>query len=269
MATFKPRTEAPTKLNRDYIRFDKGGTNYAIQIGNDGSVLPNCVGYAWGRWSELLGKFHNISRANAEDWWAKKDGYKRSQTPSLGAVICWSKGKVGVGADGAGHVAIVEGIFPDGTIRTSNSAYKGTRFYMRDIKPPYAINGYKLQGFIHLPITFGPTKTVEELAKEVLAGKWGAGATRKTSLINAGYDYNKVQERVNQIVVEDARKKAEQEKAKAEAAKPKLTVRQVAEDIWYKGMYGTGEARKANIRKLGLDPAVVQDYINKVLSKKK
>lgn len=42
-----------------------------------------------------------------------------------------------------------------------------------------------------------PSKTVEELAEEVWAGKWGNGETRKRRLTNAGYDYGKVQALVN------------------------------------------------------------------------
>lgn len=44
------------------------------------------------------------------------------------------------------------------------------------------------------------TKTVDELAREVIAGKWGNGATRKQKLTAAGYDYSAVQERVNELL---------------------------------------------------------------------
>lgn len=40
-------------------------------------------------------------------------------------------------------------------------------------------------------------KSDTEIAKEVIAGKWGNGLTRKQKLIKAGYDYNKVQKIVN------------------------------------------------------------------------
>lgn len=43
-------------------------------------------------------------------------------------------------------------------------------------------------------------KSVTELAKEVIAGKWGNGADRKTRLIQAGYDYNAVQAKVNELM---------------------------------------------------------------------
>ena len=44
------------------------------------------------------------------------------------------------------------------------------------------------------------TKTVEELAREVIAGKWGNGEARKKALTEAGYDYSAVQARVNSIL---------------------------------------------------------------------
>ena len=40
-------------------------------------------------------------------------------------------------------------------------------------------------------------KTVDEIAKEVIQGKWSAGDERKQKLTAAGYDYGKVQARVN------------------------------------------------------------------------
>lgn len=44
------------------------------------------------------------------------------------------------------------------------------------------------------------TKSNEEIAKEVLAGKWGNGAERKSRLTQAGYDYKTVQSIVNKLV---------------------------------------------------------------------
>ena len=49
------------------------------------------------------------------------------------------------------------------------------------------------------PVDPQPTKSVDELAKEVLEGKWGNGQERKDRLTEAGYDYNAVQNRVNEL----------------------------------------------------------------------
>ena len=45
-----------------------------------------------------------------------------------------------------------------------------------------------------------PAKSVDELAKEVIAGKWGNGKERATKLKAAGYDYDAVQKRVNELL---------------------------------------------------------------------
>lgn len=45
-----------------------------------------------------------------------------------------------------------------------------------------------------------PSKSVDELAKEVIRGDWGNGEERKTRLANAGYNYSEVQKIVNEIL---------------------------------------------------------------------
>ena len=43
-------------------------------------------------------------------------------------------------------------------------------------------------------------KSVNEVAREVIQGKWSNGAERKKRLTDAGYDYNEVQKKVNQMI---------------------------------------------------------------------
>lgn len=43
-------------------------------------------------------------------------------------------------------------------------------------------------------------KSIEEIAKEVVAGKWGNGNARKTALTKAGYDYKAIQSLVNKLL---------------------------------------------------------------------
>ena len=47
-------------------------------------------------------------------------------------------------------------------------------------------------------------KSVETLAKEVLANKWGVGKDRERRLTAKGYDYGKVQKRVNELYSADS-----------------------------------------------------------------
>ena len=49
-------------------------------------------------------------------------------------------------------------------------------------------------------INYVAEKSVENLAHEVMQGKWGNGDVRQEQLISAGYDYRTVQDRVNEIV---------------------------------------------------------------------
>lgn len=200
MTKFKKRTTAPGKDNKYYYK-----DNIFYQCGYG---MPNCTCYAWGRFYELTGKYPKLDTGNAERWYNHtEDGYKRGKTPKLGSIICWE----GVGSK-AGHVAVVEEIYSDGSILTSNSAYKSTNFYMKTLKPPKYNMGssYEFEGFIHVPMEFEdekPSKTVTEVAQEVLEGKWGNGQERYVRLTKAGYDYNAVQKEVNRLVNEQQTKK--------------------------------------------------------------
>lgn len=53
-------------------------------------------------------------------------------------------------------------------------------------------------------------KSNETIANEVIAGKWGNGAARKSALTKAGYDYNAIQAIVNQKTKKPAPKPAAQ-----------------------------------------------------------
>lgn len=64
---------------------------------------------------------------------------------------------------------------------------------------PNIIKNAGLNGFNKGTVTTAK-KSIDELAKEVIDGKWANREDRKTSLTNAGYDYNKVQARVNEIL---------------------------------------------------------------------
>lgn len=153
---FIPRTSAPSASDKYWKYASYGGLNECIHIGG-GSVLPNCVGYAWGRFYELTGTRPKLSKGNAENWYANTaDGYKRSQTPTLGAVACWRKGQAFNESDGCGHVAVVEEIKANGDIVVSQSAYGGSRFYVSTYSKA---NGYSqgalvFQGFILPPVQF-------------------------------------------------------------------------------------------------------------------
>ena len=63
---------------------------------------------------------------------------------------------------------------------------------------PFVIKKAGLNGFGKKSST--DNKAVDELAREVIAGKWGTGINRKNRLEQAGYNYRAVQDRVNQLI---------------------------------------------------------------------
>ena len=48
--------------------------------------------------------------------------------------------------------------------------------------------------------TLAPSKSINEVAKEVINGKWGNGSDRTNRLTAAGYDAKAVQNEVNRIL---------------------------------------------------------------------
>ena len=180
MAKFSARTTAPSASNKYFINYQKGGYNTAIMIDKaSGSVLPNCVGYAQGRFREICkdqkvwSKIGSNLAGNAETFYnaAKNAGMKVGQTPKLGAIIVW-EGK----GSAAGHVAIVEEIKSNGDIVTSNSAYGGTRFYMKELTKAsgylYVTDGSRpLLGFVYQDIEFESETPSEVPTESIVAGK--------------------------------------------------------------------------------------------------
>lgn len=195
----KLRTTAPASTNKNYISTEYGGYNKCIVINKKtGSVIPNCTGYAWGAWREMLGYAPELSRNNAERWIGMNKKYKTGKVPKLGAVACYLGGKeVTVkGEDGAGHVGIVVKIEKrNGStyVTLAQSNYNGTRWEMKEYKNG-VINGLTLQGYIYLPdgvLDEGGTEEVttetalKKMAEDVIAGKYGNGTRRKELLYKA------------------------------------------------------------------------------------
>ena len=137
----KIRTSQPSN-NKYYIRQVSGGLNGAVAgqpTIKGANVLCNCVGYANGRFNEIIGDPNLIGTVkafgyqlvcNAEDFIesARRQGLTISPTPIEGGIMVWAKGRPGRGSDGAGHVAVVEEVYADGTILTSESGWNAWAF---------------------------------------------------------------------------------------------------------------------------------------------
>ena len=135
---FTPRIYAPELGNKFYITRALGGYSPCIHIARGNpkqDALPNCVGFATGRFNEIGNavKMPYLGNTNAENFlfFAKAQNLPVTQTPTIGGCMVWAKGKTGNPADGCGHVAIVEQINPDGSILTSESEYSGAVYRVR------------------------------------------------------------------------------------------------------------------------------------------
>lgn len=92
-------------------------------------------------------------------------------------------------------------------------------------------------------------KSIDEIAKEVIQGKWGNGAERKSRLENAGYDYNAVQSKVNEIL----------------SSQPQLkSIDEVAREV-IAGKWGNGQDRVNKLTQAGYDYSAVQTRVNQLL----
>lgn len=94
-------------------------------------------------------------------------------------------------------------------------------------------------------------KSVNTLAKEVLAGKWGNGTDRKARLTKAGYDYSKVQATVNKLV-------------KASQMTQDKIINAVAHEV-IAGKWGNGQERIDRLKAAGYDPDKIQKRVNELM----
>lgn len=140
-----------------------------------------------------------INKAKKMNIWVESDKY----IPEAGDWILYDWDDTGKG-DNKGqpdHVGIVE-YYKSGYIHVieGNMGSGSGRCGRRKLR----IDGRYIRGFVtpdydRIKVN-KKDKTVEELAKEVIAGKWGNGHERKERLTAAGYDYNKIQAKVNELM---------------------------------------------------------------------
>lgn len=92
-------------------------------------------------------------------------------------------------------------------------------------------------------------KSVDELAREVIRGEWGNGSDRKNSLTKAGYDYDAVQARVNEILTDKPADKS---------------IDELAREV-IRGEWGNGSERRVRLTQAGYDYNAVQNRVNEIL----
>lgn len=95
---------------------------------------------------------------------------------------------------------------------------------------------------------------IDRLAKEVIAGKWDNGSARRQKLTAAGYDYQTVQARVNEIIAGNKLKTS------------KKTNQQIAAEV-IAGKWGNGSYRKQALHAAGYNYTAIQKIVNEMMRK--
>lgn len=137
----------------------------------------------------------------------KEDG---RLTPKPGWIIVYNwNDSTQPNDSGASHIGIVEKV--SGKEITVIEGNKGEAVARRKIPTQWGyIRGYAAPRY-DSPSSAKPSKkkpsakkpakkSITEIAKEVIRGKWGNGLTRKLKLKKAGYNYDEVQKKVNQML---------------------------------------------------------------------
>lgn len=170
-----------------------------------------------------------------------------ARTPKAGDVIFydWEDSGSGDNKGTANHVGIVEKV-SGGTITVIEGNYNEA-VKRRSIK----VNGKYIRGY-GVPKYDTQTqakKSITDIAKEVINGKWGNGADRENKLTNAGYNYAEVQAQVNELLSGKSTKKS---------------VEQIAKEV-IQGKWGNGADRKKKLTDAGYNYSEVQKTVNKLL----
>lgn len=189
-------SDAPAITNKYYVPRKVGGLSDCLRITTN-SVLPNCVGYALGRFMEVqqLTKTKHPYQANGGQIYRHtEDGYQRGQIPQAGALICWDNPGY------AGHVGFVEQVNSDGSIVVSQSGYRKGKLYdpnnnkgpsgdfWVDVIPksskgyvPKWTTRYVFQGFVYNP---GADANLSPVATTATADSYTTVARNSSTLLH-------------------------------------------------------------------------------------
>lgn len=145
-----------------------------------------------------------ITDAKKLDMWIEKDSY----VPEIGdgVIYSWSDNGKGDCKTGASHVGTVISVNKKKKTFKVLEGNKGESSTVGVRTMPF--DGQHIRGFIHPKYTGDdgskPSTTKKksntQIAKEVIAGKWGNGSDRVKKLKKAGYDPATIQKEVNRLL---------------------------------------------------------------------
>lgn len=125
--------------------------------------------------------------------------------PEVGYICCYNWDDSTQPNDGfADHIGIVASVDKNASRFTVYEGNMGDTGYVGERVVPFGygyIRGFAKPKYASASMTkpVQPTKSIDELAQEVLDGKWGNDDDRRNRLTSAGYDYVAIQKVVNQL----------------------------------------------------------------------
>lgn len=142
-----------------------------------------------------------LEKAKNMHIWVESDKY----IPDKGDFILYDWQDSGKGDDKGSpdHVGIVER-YEAGTIYIIEGNYSNAVKRRKIHIDARYIRGFITPDYDRIRVR-KTEKTNEEIANEVIAGKWGNGAERRQKLTEAGYDYKQIQKLVNKLMKEETK----------------------------------------------------------------
>ena len=248
---------------RAHLDVVQGDSKHKEIIDKYNAVSPLPVGYKVKYTDDWCAAFVTVigDLSNASAWIGRECGVQRFVQlfkkkgiwlgvvrPQSGDIIVFDWKKDGW----TDHIGIVEKI--EGNTITTIEGNTQKRVARRT----YLYNDWRIAGYARPKYPSGKTNpqkrlSNDDLAREVIAGKWSNGDARKARLTEAGYDPTAVQQSVNRLL----------------ASKPQglKSNEAIAKEV-ISGKWGNGDARKSRLTEAGYDPTAVQQSVNRLLASK-
>lgn len=246
------------KTAESYIGVTQGDARHKDLVQKYNAVKPLPVGYALKETDDWCAAFVTVvaDLTNCSKYIGRECGVHRFaqifkkkgiwiglKKPKPGDIIIfdWQKNAW------MDHIGIVEKLVANKVTVIEGNTSK------RVARRVYPWNDWRVAGYARpLYSTASPAikeKTIADLARDVIAGKWGNGNERKNQLEKAGHDTELIQKEVNKIL----------SKSNTSLKSNKTVAQEVL-----KGKWGNGSQRKEKLEKEGYDYQAVQKIVNQI-----
>lgn len=175
-----------------YKEYSNNRTKYGEWYGMQGEwcdIFISWLAYQVGILNILIPKEAYVP--NTAKWFRDKGLLRdKNYTPQKGDLIFFDYNH----NKNADHIGIVE--YAQGNVIHTIEGNKSKMVKRQS----YSVGNSDIYGIGVVQYKEESKKSIDEIAREVIDNKWGIGEDRKKRLTNAGYDYNAVQKRVNEIL---------------------------------------------------------------------